>query len=609
MKYFIQLLLIVSTNLCLAQSGNISLKSREGRNCTFIYQPAKGLTLPEGSYVHAVIIQAGEAEDDKKLPLVNLESHFEFSADISDELKVVFFTINDSNNKIIDSNNGIGFIEYLKEKDENFSSLLFELNNVDYAYNTLGLNISDQRVLERYEGIIQEIPDYRNTPLFLKLLKYKYNESHSLSEKESITKEVLSKLENVITEEDLFDIYDFFIEIKRDDYVTQAQEQAYIKYPSSFLAGRYFLILFQKVEEKSNAFILEQWEEFQRRFPKNKYDGDMILYQLISRYLEENDITKLEEIEPKFHNIAQMTSFYNEYAWNIAINETASREKVTFAALISKKSIDLISKSIIVNTEKRMLKYLKNRKDTYSDTYAYLLNKQGKFEEAFEIENGIPRDGNIWIDERAALYAENYKGQMFAKNILEDAIIKNGGSPAMLKQLKNIYEKQNLPLSHFNEIFSFSEKLNKQKINDGIIAKFSSLKAPVFTLKNLKGNSVKLEDLKGKVVVVDFWATWCGPCIASMPKMQELANKYNDVEFLFIDTFERGDPAETQKKVENLISKNKYNFNVLLDVESAVSKAYKVDYIPSKFIIGKDGKILALDPSEDSMVAIFEENK
>ena len=123
-----------------------------------------------------------------------------------------------------------------------------------------------------------------------------------------------------------------------------------------------------------------------------------------------------------------------------------------------------------------------------------------------------------------------------------------------------------------------------------------------FSLKNLEGNEVSLASLKGKVVVLDFWATWCGPCIASFPGMQKAVNKYknNDkVAFLFVDTWESQETIDQRKKeVSDFIAKNKYNFNVLYDEKVkddpsnyVVVNDYKVSGIPTKFIIDKNGKI------------------
>jgi thiol-disulfide isomerase/thioredoxin len=122
--------------------------------------------------------------------------------------------------------------------------------------------------------------------------------------------------------------------------------------------------------------------------------------------------------------------------------------------------------------------------------------------------------------------------------------------------------------------------------------------APLFTLKDLDGNTVSLNSLKGKVVIVDFWATWCGPCKASFPGMQMAVNKYkNDpnVKFLFVDCWETAkDYADGVKK---FIADNKYTFHVLLDEkdtdgrQAKVVSSFDVSGIPTKFIIDKAGNV------------------
>lgn len=131
---------------------------------------------------------------------------------------------------------------------------------------------------------------------------------------------------------------------------------------------------------------------------------------------------------------------------------------------------------------------------------------------------------------------------------------------------------------------AIQERLKKDIISE---------QAPSFTLKNLAGETVSLSALKGKTVILDFWATWCGPCKRSFPAMQKAINKYkNDptVQFLFIDTWER--IPEPGKDVQQFIDDNKYSFEVLLDDKTTgVVDQFKVNSIPAKFIIDGEGNI------------------
>ncbi len=114
--------------------------------------------------------------------------------------------------------------------------------------------------------------------------------------------------------------------------------------------------------------------------------------------------------------------------------------------------------------------------------------------------------------------------------------------------------------------------------------------APDFALKTLDGKDVKLSDQKGKVVLLDFWATWCPPCIKALPHLQATsANK---------ELTDRGlvvwgvNAAEANAKVEAFLKKNNYTFSVPMDAKQAAMKAYGIEGIPTQVVVGKDGKVV-----------------
>jgi peroxiredoxin len=113
--------------------------------------------------------------------------------------------------------------------------------------------------------------------------------------------------------------------------------------------------------------------------------------------------------------------------------------------------------------------------------------------------------------------------------------------------------------------------------------------APAIALKTLDGKDLSLADQKGKVVLVDTWATWCPPCKASLPHIQAIAtDKARAEKGLVVWAV---NDQETKAVVEKFMQDNKYSFTVLMDTKAEMLKAYFITGIPTTVIIGRDGTV------------------
>ncbi len=118
------------------------------------------------------------------------------------------------------------------------------------------------------------------------------------------------------------------------------------------------------------------------------------------------------------------------------------------------------------------------------------------------------------------------------------------------------------------------------------------VKAPNFTLEDGKGNEYTLSDYKGKIVFVNFWQTWCGPCVNEMPDFQKLHEKYNNDEVVILAINVQGNYKEmSQSKVIEWVEDKGYTFPILYDEEGLISEEYQIIGYPTNYIVDKEGYI------------------
>ncbi len=111
--------------------------------------------------------------------------------------------------------------------------------------------------------------------------------------------------------------------------------------------------------------------------------------------------------------------------------------------------------------------------------------------------------------------------------------------------------------------------------------------APDFQLQNLDGQVISLSGLRGKPVLINFWATWCPPCVYEMPYMQQIHEEWSATGLVVLAV----DIGESPSTVENFMQNNNLSLPVLLDTKQDVATSYGIRSIPTTFFIDKNGII------------------
>jgi len=443
-------------------------------------------------------------------------------------------------------------------------------------------------------------------------------ESKEPADKAVLTQKI-TKLAASDNEREMILSLQYFYRLKNQKAVDSIQQAQLVKFPLGIEArGKEQGLVF---DAKTAAEMETAYNKWIAKFPPTKFKTGEVDEDIVYDYARSAIAIKYanEKNTPKAIAMENTLSadFWKGNAYGGLAEAFRKNADLANAEIYAKKAMD--SAGSYTDGKKGNSNAARFAASGYAGltgTYANILFEEKKYNEALIYSEKAYKNSTELNPRINARYAEilmalNRSQEAFDK--LDEVVKAGKATSEMAANFKKLYIKVKGSDAGFDEysaairkgvIENLTKKLNKDMVKEP---------AAMFTLTDLKGNKVALQDLKGKVVVLDFWATWCGPCKASFPAMQMAVNKYKDddkVKFLFIHTWERSTtPTEDAKAY---IESMKYNFQVLMDTKDAETKenkvvgSYKVYGIPAKFVIDGQGnirfKLTGFDGSNEAAV-------
>ncbi|NMN37124.1 redoxin domain-containing protein [Pedobacter sp. SG918] len=358
-----------------------------------------------------------------------------------------------------------------------------------------------------------------------------------------------------------------------------------------------------------------------KKFPPAMYENikvdDRLAYDYVraviaGKFAAEKNVAKANE----YANMLEV-DFWKGNAYSGVTGAFYKNGDLANAEIYAKKAMD--NSFSYVDGKKGNENWAKFSASAYAgltSTYANILFERKKYAEALKYSEIAYKKSTSLSPNLNYRYAQILMGlnrNQEAYDKLEEVVKAGKATPEIVADFKKLYVKLKGNESGFDAYAASIRKAYLENLSKQLTKDIVKEPAAPFSLTDLNGKQVSLADYKGKIVILDFWATWCGPCKASFPAMQMAVNKYKDdenVKFLFIHTWEK--VADPVKDAADYIKGKKYSFEVLMDLKDAQTKvnkvvsSYKVNGIPAKFVIDAAGnvrfKLTGFDGSNEAAV-------
>lgn len=425
-------------------------------------------------------------------------------------------------------------------------------------------------------------------------------ENGTAVQKDSLANVIVTEAKSYKTEQEYRMAINVLRSLGDEDKMEAVEKAAVKKFPKGSLTRDAFInTTFYKAE--STEAKEKAYQQLIKKWPLENFKEEGMAYEYALASLA-GDFAKEGNPQKAVYYLEQMQERFWRGNGYIPVGQTLlAAGDTTTASSLFKVAMDDGYYYLTLPEEQKdnKARFASNGYVSAMSAYVNILVSKGNYSEALSyIEDALkvaPQQANALSN----VYYRSLMGvgrKLEAYNIVSRLYAK--GQFNVEGTLKQLYADLNGSLQGYERFNAGLQEELAQSVRDHIKEMETFKPAPDFELLNLKGEKVSLASLKGKVIVLDFWATWCQPCIRSFPGMkaaQEMYNKDKEVQFLFINTWERD--KEYKNNVASFIEKNQYPFEVLFDDQKdpetgqVLAAKLGVTGIPAKFIIDKEGNI------------------
>ncbi len=356
---------------------------------------------------------------------------------------------------------------------------------------------------------------------------------------------------------------------------------------------------FQTIQEKLvwiKAFQFVCPEDSANEYPlANELYFDVLRTAVRNRDLQ-SVILYSSLLEGKKNAEERLDYYYTDFIKNIIANDTLLDDAYNLIKKPLQRSLAKTKSFVNIQPYQSNQMYLKESNKQYMELasiYGEVLYKMKQYDSSFYYS----RLAAVFEEFKSPLYNERYflamekiKPPLETVEAMKPVLKGKGVSFNLKEQFLRVYK-----LAMKRDGTTVLEELladAKNKMKEEVKSKILDMPSPDFNLPGLNGGSISLSSLKGKVVLLDFWATWCGPCVAAFPAMQQLvnSNKTNsNVAIFFVNTWQK--EKDKFATVSQFLKDKPYKIDVYMDADDKAVKDFNIKGIPTKVIIDKKGRI------------------